>query len=157
MGIALPDDDQQPIHIQANSAERDERKGITTYTGNVIISQGSLVIEADKIIIYSQDNDISRIIATGKPAHFQQKPKPEKAVIHARGNTIRFFIDKGHVQLINNASLVQEDSTVRSDIIDYYINDQKIKASSSNKGKSNQAQSTQRVEVVIPPKKVGPQ
>lgn len=41
---ALPDDRTKPIEIQANSAERDAKTGVTTYTGNVDIQQGSIHI-----------------------------------------------------------------------------------------------------------------
>ena len=37
---ALPDDREQPIRVQADSAELDDRQGVAVYHGNVIITQG---------------------------------------------------------------------------------------------------------------------
>ena len=49
---ALPDDRDQPIHITADKALRDEKKGVTIYSGNVQMVQGSLELEADTLTIY---------------------------------------------------------------------------------------------------------
>ena len=51
--LALPDDRQQPIHISADNALRDEKKGITIYRGNVVLNQGSLHISANRITDFS--------------------------------------------------------------------------------------------------------
>ena len=69
-----------PIAIEADSAEQDEKNGITIYRGNVSIEQGDLTIKADTVTIQSSTNstqtdaapsrNISHIIANGKPARF---------------------------------------------------------------------------------------
>lgn len=155
--FALPTDNQQPIHIQANSAVHDDRRGLTAYKGDVIISQGSLTIKADIVTLHkSKNNEIDRIVAKGKPAHLQQQPNTDKQIVHARGQTIKYFLDRELVQLIGNASLVQQDSTVISDQIDYYIKDQKVKAQGAPPGNDQTEKPSTRVEVVIPPRKETP-
>ena len=42
LAAALPDDKNQPIHIEADEAVRDERTGLTLYRGNVEIYMGSV-------------------------------------------------------------------------------------------------------------------
>lgn len=39
---ALPSDSSQPINIQADSAELDDKRGIAIYRGDVVITQGTL-------------------------------------------------------------------------------------------------------------------
>ena len=152
--VALPSDNEQAIHIKANSAIHDDRKGVTVYTGDVIISQGSLMIKADIVIIHkNKNNEIDRIVSTGKPAHLQQQPDTDEDIVHARGEKIRYFLDRELVQLIGNASLVQEGSTVISEQIDYYIKEQKVKAQGSPKDPEQGEKPSKRVEVVIPPRK----
>ncbi len=41
----------EPIRIQSDRAELDEQKGLSTYTGDVVITQGSSVLESDKVIV----------------------------------------------------------------------------------------------------------
>ena len=48
---ALDSDQDQPIQIVADLAVRDELAGETRYEGNVVLTQGSLVITADTLSI----------------------------------------------------------------------------------------------------------
>ena len=40
--IGLSTDKDQPIELSSNTAVRDEKGGFTTYSGNVVLNQGSL-------------------------------------------------------------------------------------------------------------------
>jgi len=71
--LALQEDTQQPIRIVADSAVRDEKQGLTTYTGNVKMNQGSMSISAQSITIHSEGEGVNTIIAQGTPALFRQK------------------------------------------------------------------------------------
>ena len=48
---ALPNDNEQPIRIQANEAQLDDKQGIATYKGDVIITQGSMKITGNTVTI----------------------------------------------------------------------------------------------------------
>jgi lipopolysaccharide export system protein LptA len=150
---ALTGDREQPIHIQANSAERSGKNGTTVYEGNVVIQQGSLKLDADKVVIYSKDNKVSHIIATGNPAHFEQKPNKDDPVIHARGNIITYHLDQERIRLEESASLVREGSRVKGEQIDYFITEEVVKAQGNNGENPNIGQPKERIEVVILPSK----
>ncbi len=146
---ALTGDRGEPIYISSDQAERDEKQGITIYTGSVQMDQGSLRINADKVVVHSPNNQVSQIIATGKPAHYQQKPAPEKPLVIAKGDTIKYFLLDEQIHLISNASLTQSDgTTMTGDTIDYNIKDSLVKA----QGASNQP-GNDRIHMVIPAKK----
>lgn len=146
---ALASDKQQPIHISSDKAERNEKKGVTIYEGAVQMDQGTLRIKADKVVIHSVNNEIAKIIATGKPAHYQQKPSPEKQLVVAKGDTIEYMIDVEKLHLINNASLRQNDgTTMTGKRIDYNIKESLVKAQ-SNKTNSKD----DRIHMVIQPKR----
>ncbi len=141
---ALPEDRDQPIHITADKALRDEKQGFTVYQGNVKMDQGSLHIEADRITIYHVTQEADKIVAEGKPARLQQQPAPDKGPIKARAETIEYFKLEERVRLLTNAHIEQDGSIVTGDSIDYYINEQMVRADSdSDSGDS-------RVQVVIP-------
>ena len=65
--LALPDDREQPIHISADEALRDEKRGVTVYSGNVQMNQGSMHIEADRVTIYHIEAEADKIVARGQP------------------------------------------------------------------------------------------
>ena len=143
---ALPSDRQQPITIQSKRAQLDERSGITVYEGEVQMDQGTLRITADKVTIHSVDKKISRIIATGEPAHFQQQPAPDKDLVTAQGSTIEYWVDREEVQLLKNAHLQQEGSTMSGDRIDYNIREAIVVAIGDPDRDDNQL-----IQIVIPP------
>ncbi|WP_423897405.1 lipopolysaccharide transport periplasmic protein LptA [Candidatus Pelagadaptatus aseana] len=146
--LALPSDREQPIHITSDQAERNENKGITTYQGDVVMTQGTLKILADKVVIHTIDNQVSEIVATGKPAHFHQKPAVDKQMVKASGSTIEYKLENEMLHLINNAKLIQDDgTTMTGDRINYDMKTSVVKAA----GKTSNSR-PKRIHMVIPPK-----
>ena len=78
LALALPDDQQQPIKIAADTATRDERAGITIYEGNVQLTQGSLKIVADMLTVTQNGSTANIIVATGNPATLTQQPEADQ-------------------------------------------------------------------------------
>ena len=139
---ALPEDRDQPMRITADKAERDDVSGVTIYTGSVILIQGTLKLTSEKLTIYQTDGEPSKIIAEGKPAKMQERPKPEKAMMYAEGQVITYYKAEERVHLQTDGYVEQGGQEVKGDSIDYFIEKELTKAKS---GKDS------RVEVVIPP------
>lgn len=148
---ALDGDKKQPIKISANSAERDEKRAITRYQGDVDMSQGSLKITAEEVVITNKGNAVTSIKATGNPARFQQQPKKGEDPVIASAGTVIYHIQKSQIQLDGNARIVQAGRSVSGDVIDYYIEQQRFSARSRNNGKKGaNGKPKSRVEVIIP-------
>ncbi|MDC0010407.1 lipopolysaccharide transport periplasmic protein LptA [Porticoccaceae bacterium] len=141
---ALPNDRQQPISIESDYAERNEKTGRTVYRGNVVISQGSVLIEADQITLHVEKNKISRIECTGKPASYQQKPTLESATMIARADHIDYLPATKKLALKQNAMLSRNGTIIKGDSIDYDIDKQTWKAKGNNQGQQK------RIQLVIP-------
>lgn len=152
--FALASDKSQPIYISSDRAERNEKLGVTTYTGSVEMNQGTLQIHADKVVIHSINNEITRIIATGSPAEYQQKPAEDKQLVIARGNKIEYLLDTEKLHLTGNASLRQGDGTMLTGkLINYDTKESVVRA----EGNTNSS-APERIHMVIPPKaKADPQ
>ena len=144
----MPDDRNQPIYIQSDRAERDERKGTTVYTGDVEIDQGSLHISADRVTIAMDGDQVTRIDAIGAPAKMHQKPSPEREPVYARATTIQYDVAREILTLIEKAAVTQEGSTVKGERIEYFVQEQRVKASS---GSAESGAS--RVQMVIQPRR----
>jgi lipopolysaccharide export system protein LptA len=142
---ALPDDRDQPIHITADKALRDDKLGVTVYSGNVQMDQGSMRITADILTIYHVTEEADRIVAEGQPAKMQQQPELDKGPVHAHAGVIEYFRDEERVHLQSNARVEQDGAVVSGDSIDYLIAEQLVKAD------SDQTQEGNRVQVIIPP------
>jgi lipopolysaccharide export system protein LptA len=143
---ALPEDREQPIRITADSASRFETTGETHYTGNVELTQGSLRINADRIVVQQPQNGAGVIIATGNPARLKQTPTEQRGPVSASAERIEYRQDLDTVKLVRNARIEQEGAVVTGAIIDYEVNAQQVKARAAVSAEDNQ-----RVEVIIPP------
>lgn len=147
--LALDSDREQPIHISSDKAERNDKQGITTYTGAVQMDQGTLNIKADKVVIHSNaNNDITLVVATGNPAEYRQQPAPDKEIVIAKGSTIEYKLDTEKLHIVENASLRQGDgTTLTGKVINYDMKTSIVKAeggtSTSEPG---------RIHMTIPPK-----
>lgn len=145
-GSALPDDREQPIHISADKAVRDEKRGVTIYSGNVQMRQGSMELDADSLTIYHEARDADKIVAEGNPAKMRQRPKLDEGLVHAHANVITYFRHKELIHLRTAARLTRDDGTlVTGDSIDYFIAEELVKA------ESDRSDATSKIVVVIPP------
>lgn len=149
---ALPDDREQPLRVVADTAEHNERSGITVYTGNVVITQGSMRIEANTVTLQGRDNRVDNMVAVGDPARLQQQPKPEDSTMYARAQRIIYFVADDRVQLIDKASIEQDDSVVNSDEIEYLIKQRIVKAHGAISGEKT-GEKPKRVEFIYTPQK----
>jgi lipopolysaccharide export system protein LptA len=142
---ALQSDRSEPISIEADTAERDEAKGTTTYSGAVLMQQGSMKINADKVVIYSTKDKVSHIVATGRPVHYEQKPSEKQALVIAQANTLEYQIQDESLHLIDSAFLEQEGTNLSGNRIDYDVKNSVVKAGGEAKNK-------ERVRMIINPK-----
>lgn len=139
---ALPTDREQPIEITADHAVQEG--GQVTYTGDVVIIQGSLRIEANQVVVYSEDRKVQRMIATGDRAHLQQLPEAEGALVKARARTITYLQREDLIILEEDAEVEQEGSVITGKRIDYLVATETVRAQSGTDG-------SDRVQMVLQP------
>lgn len=154
--LALPEDRSQPIHIQADSAELDDRTGVAIYRGNVIITQGTLKVTGHTATITrGAGGDIDVMTALGTPAYYEQKPAPNKSIIQAYGLTLQYFIANNRIILIDQAKVIQDGNTFEGEKIIYDTQRQIV-----NAGRATNTPITvprPRIDMVIQPKNRTPQ
>lgn len=68
---ARKSDAEQPVHIRAASVEVNEKTGLAVYRGQVVMTQGSLRLEGDRVDITLREGRLERAVATGKPARLR--------------------------------------------------------------------------------------
>ncbi|MGY6275939.1 lipopolysaccharide transport periplasmic protein LptA [Methylomonas sp. MgM2] len=143
--FALNTDSEQPVYIDSDNAVYDEKAETSTYTGNVIATQGSIKIDADKLVVYMKDGDIIKLVATGNPSHFEQLPSEGKDKIYGEGLINEFYPEKDLLIFMKKASVRQGDAKQSSEYIEYDTKNSLLKAGEkSSDGK--------RVHSVIKPK-----
>ncbi len=152
MALALPSDREQPIRVQADSAELDDKQGVAVYRGDVVVTQGSTKLTGNTVTLKQDKNgDIEVVTSVGKPAYYEQKPAPDKDVTKAYGLTIQYFVTQNRVVLIDQAKVIQEGNTFEGEKIVYDTQRQIV-----NAGRATGSQVTSprpRIDMVIQPKK----
>lgn len=143
--LALSTDSEQPIHIEADQAELDNRKQIAIYRGNVHLTQGTLRIDADTLTIYyTPDKKLETAIAEGQPAWYRQRPDNSDEDIRARALRMEYHADANTVYLFQKAHVWQGANEFTGDRIEYDIKHDTVKGEGSETG-------TGRVHAIIRP------
>jgi lipopolysaccharide export system protein LptA len=140
---ALPTDREQPVQVAANSARFNEKTGIATYTGAVIIRQGTMEIRADEIVITTDSKgSLLTTVARGSPARYQQQTDPKKGVVTAEAARIDFDARSEVITLAGKARLRQDGASFQGSTITYNSQRQQVDA---------KGQGSERVMLVLPP------
>lgn len=148
---ALPSDREQPIRIQADSAELDDKQGVAVYRGTVVITQGTLKITGDTVTItQTPAGDIDVFTAVGKPAYYEQLPATDKQIVKAYGLTIQYFAANERIVLIDQAKVIQEGNTFEGEKIVYDTQRQIVNAGRATG--TNVTAPRPRIDMVIQPK-----
>lgn len=146
---ALPTDRDQPVQVSANSARFNEKTGIATYTGAVVIRQGTMEIRADEIVITTDSKgSLLTTVARGSPARYQQQTDPKKGPVTAEAGRIDFDARKEIITLAGKARLRQDGASFQGSTITYNSQRQQVDA---------KGQGSERVMLVLPPQAREPQ
>jgi lipopolysaccharide export system protein LptA len=145
MALTATENSRHNISIDADYAERNDKTGLTEYRGNVVIRQGTILIEADKIIIYSADDKVIRVSCFGTPAGYQQQSEDDQEILIARAENIDYLITDDILNLKTNASLIRNGTSIKGDTITYDL------AQGTWKAKGDDQGAQKRIQLVIPP------
>lgn len=150
---ALPNDSQQPIHIQADDAQLDDKQGVATYTGAVIITQGSMKITGNTVTLTrTPAGDIDVVTSVGNLAYFEQKQAAaDPAPMKGYGRTIQYHAQQNRIILIDQARVVSSDgNTTDGEKITYDTVKQIAQAGRATGAKIGTPKP--RIDMVIQPK-----
>lgn len=131
---ARESDFTKPIFINADRTEYDEKTGVQIWSGNVVMSQGTMEINADRITITLRDNKLSRVEGTGSPIQFQQENEAGE-LVKGNANTIDYNADTNSLILGGSATLTQPGQRLKSERIVFDINRQKVSAEGGDNGR----------------------
>lgn len=154
--FGLSNDRDQPAHISADDIELDFNTGIRTYIGNVLITQGSLRVQADKLIAEYKDGQLHKATAWGNLANFTQRPDGKTEDVYGEGEKIIILQYKNTLKLLKKAALKQGTDTARGAKIVYNMATNRLQVkgtrASDNKNSDAEPNKTGRSKIIIQPK-----
>ncbi len=126
--FAIDPRSNQAIQIESDEALLDDAEGISSYNGNVIVSQGLSKLEADRLLVSAEDRRISRIEAWGSPAHFVQQDNAAAPATHGYAQSIVFEAKDSLLIFTGQARLLQSENSFAGERIEYDILKRAIRA-----------------------------
>ncbi len=144
---ALPEDKNQPIDLTADTAEYDQKTGISIYRGNVKLVQGTFVLQAKEARVYLVNGELSRVEATGQPVQFQYQPSANKELIKGQGKKVEYRPATHKVVVSGNAHFIQAGDELNGEVMEYDVLNNVIKATAGT-----QPQNGQQVRIKLQPK-----
>jgi lipopolysaccharide export system protein LptA len=107
--------------VEADKASINKKAGSSSYTGNVIVQQGSMRIAADSLIVNTHDGKLKTMVAKGQPVNFQQQSEKGNRNISAVAGKMTFHADSNVVVFEQDAALSQGANKFSSNRITYNI------------------------------------
>ena len=117
--FALQSDSKQPIQIEADQGSLDQNNQSTTFSGNVIIKQGTLNIRAGSVTVSRNDKSEQLMKATGSPVKFSQELDGGKGVVNGQANTVTYSSAANLVTLSGNAKVQRGGDVAEGAVITY--------------------------------------
>ena len=121
-------DREKPINFSGDTGDADLQKRGGALAGNVIITQGTLTIRADRIVFrQNADNSLSAT-AFGNPVALRQKRDGADEYYEGYAQRIEYDGSKELVELFDNALLKRGQDEIRSNYVSYNMASEVFKA-----------------------------
>ena len=146
-------DRDKDIEIESDMMTVDDAKSISIYKGDVIMTQGTLIIKANELTVREDSQGFQHSTAIGKPTTFKQKRDGLDEYIEGRAERIEYDGHMDKVHLYSKASVKRGNDTVFGDYIMYDTNAEFAQAlSGSTKDEDGNTVKKGRTRVIIKPK-----
>lgn len=143
-------DRDKPIHLEADQVILDDAQHISTFTGNVRLSQGTLLIRGDKIVVKEDTDGFKHATAYGNTAEFRQKREGLDGYVEGYGERIEYDARSETLNLQEKARLKRGRDEVSGDNITYNAKNEIFRVNSGDASPGNEL--PQRVRAVLQPK-----
>lgn len=130
---ALKSDAAQPINIRAASVDLNEKTGVAVYRGQVVMTQGSLRLEADRVDVATREGRLERAQAFGKPARLRSLNDAGQE-LQARATRIDYQATQRVVDLQGAVWLKRGEDVFTGGTARYELDTQRFTARGENDG-----------------------
>ena len=150
--LAERTDRDKPINIESDSMISDEAKKISTFDGKVVLSQGSLIIRADRIVVRQDSDGFYQGVAGLPLATFRHKRDGYGEYIDGEAFRIEYDNKLERVEFFDAARLRRDSGDdIRGDFISYDARTERFTVKSA--GEASGTDREGRVRATIMPKK----
>jgi len=143
-------DRDKPVLLGADQVLMDDARHISTFTGNVQFSQGTMLLRGDRIVVVQDADGFKHGTAFGRTASFRQKREGMNEYVDGYGERIEYDTRAETVDFYGQARVVRDRDDVRGEHITY---NQKTEIFQVHSGTASDAGAPHnRVHAVLQPK-----
>lgn len=144
-------DRDKPVNLEADRVTIDDAKKVSVFEGNVVLTQGTLVLRADRMIVREDQQGFQQGTAFGNLATFRQKRDGVDEYIEGEAERIEYDGRAERLQLFNRAQMRRGADEVRGSYISYDQPTEFFRVTGAPENTAGGA-SSGRVRAVIQPK-----
>ncbi|WP_324780386.1 lipopolysaccharide transport periplasmic protein LptA [Thiobacillus sedimenti] len=141
-------DRDKPVNLEADTVTLDDIHKVSVYQGNVVLSQGTMLLRADRVQVTQTADGLDKVSATGRPVAFRQKMDGRDEYIEGFADRIDYDGATSQLELIGQAMLRRGGDELRGAQISYNANTEFYKVVGQPGAKTPSG----RVRAVIRPK-----
>jgi len=146
-------DREKPVNLEADRVTVDDAKKVHIFDGNVTLTQGTLVIRGDRIVVTQDDDGFQKGVATGNPAKFKQKREGKDEYVEGIGQRIEHNAKTEKTELFEKAWVKSGQDEVKGHYIQYdSLTEQYLVTASKVAGDASPGVPPGRVRAIIQPK-----
>jgi lipopolysaccharide export system protein LptA len=145
-------DRTKPVNIEADHVDVDDAKQVATFVGNVVLTQGTLIIRGDRMIVNQDADGFKTGIAYGDLASFRQKREGYDEYVDGYGERIEYDSKADKVQMFVRAYLKKGNDDVRGNYISYDATTEFFRVIGGGKQAASAGNPEGRVRAIIQPK-----
>ncbi len=146
-------DRDKPIELEADAMTVNDAKRTSTYTGNVILTQGTLEIRADKLVVREDAQGFQHSTSYGNPTTFRQRMEGRDEYIQGNAQRIEYDGRMDKVQLFTRAWVKRGEDIVHGEYIMYDASAEYAEVIGAGRPADGAEAPGGRVRAVIQPKK----
>ena len=144
-------DRDKPVHLEADQVVIDDARQVSTFTGNVKLSQGTMLMSGDKILVVQDKQGFKLGTAFGHTASFRQKREGLDEYVEGYGERIEYDTRAETVDFFGQARLKRKLDEVRGEHITYNAKTEIFQVNSGG-GAGSKSAPPQRVHAILQPK-----
>jgi lipopolysaccharide export system protein LptA len=145
-------DREKEIVIVADKWSGDDANKVTTLQGNVVVTQGTMRITAEKMTVREDAQQNKSYVANGAPVTFRQKRDKVDEYIDGEAQRAEFDDRTDILKLFNRARVKSGANQITGDFISYDMQKELAEASGAPPGTTPPPNSRVKV-IILPPKK----
>lgn len=112
-------DRDKPIRYSANQLDGNEADQTVLLSGKVEVTQGTIVLKADRVVLKQQPDGTYNVSATGKPVTFRQKMDNSDEYVDAQALRVEYLGSKDLVELYDQSWIRRGKDELRGNFLTY--------------------------------------